>query len=101
MSNLVHLGFVAVSWGLIAIYLKASGASRFRLALRLLQILPLLFAIDFAIGFTLIDQWYGPSASAGWISKSAFIYPIMFLLAIWQMLRSRKAANKQHDKNLP
>jgi hypothetical protein len=101
MSNLVHLGFIGVSWLIVAIYLKSSGATRFRLALRLLQILPVLFAVDFVIGFTLIDRWYGPEASAGWISKSAFIYPAMFLAAIWQMFRSHRKNHSQTDKDMP
>lgn len=90
MSNLVHLGFVVVAWSAVALYLKASSANRFRMMLRLLQILPVLFAVDFAIGYTVIETWYGPHASAGWISKSAIIYPAMFLVAIWQLVRSRK-----------
>ena len=93
VSNLLHLGFVLVAWSLVLLYLKTSKATRFRLSLRLLQILPVLFAVDFALGFTLIDNWYGPEASAGWISKSAIIYPLLFLIAIWQMFRAHK--NKQ------
>ena len=90
MANVLHAVFIVIAWLIILRYLKTSTSSKFRVSLRLLQILPILFALDFLVGFTLVEHYFGAHASAGWISKSAYIFPVLFFIALWQMFRNRK-----------
>ena len=90
MANLVHISYLLLAWATIVLYLKRTQANRFRTTLRLLQIIPAMFALDLVLGFTLIDQFYGSHDSASWMSKSVSIYPALFVVAIWFMFRSRR-----------
>ncbi len=89
-SNLIHIGYLLVAWCVIVLYVNRTTANRFRTTLRLLQIIPVMFAIDLILGFTLIDHLYDNQASASWMSKSIIIYPPMFIGAVWFMFRSRR-----------
>ncbi len=90
VSNLLHFGYLLIVWSVIVIYVNRTAANRFRTTLRLLQIIPFLFALDLIVGVTLIDKLYGNQASASWLSKSVVIYPVVFVAAVWFMLRSRR-----------
>jgi hypothetical protein len=90
ISNLVHLIFIASVWLSIEMYLRRTAVSRFRAALRLLQVLPILFVLDVLIGALVIEEIYGSHQSAGWIAKSLWLFPGLFLMSIWRMLRARK-----------
>lgn len=92
ISNLYHLIFAAICWFIIRAFVKRSAAAtKFATTMRLLQIVPILFCVDLVAGFTLIEKLYGPHASAGWMSKSALIFPTLFVLSLWQMARARRA----------
>ena len=93
VSNLYHLIYAVAAWFVIQAYLGSSRVTRFRTIMRLLQITPLFFAIDLIVGFTLIDRLYGTHQSATWISRSAMIFPGMFVLSFW--LTFRKKADKK------
>lgn len=90
VSNLIHFGYLLIVWSVIVIYVNRTAANRFRTTLRLLQIIPFLFALDLIIGITVIDTLYDNHASASWLSKSVMIYPAVFVAAIWFMLRARR-----------
>ena len=77
-------------WGILVLYVTRTSANRFRTTLRLLQIMPFLFALDLILGVTLIDHLYDHQASASWMSKSVMIYPALFVAAVWFMLRARR-----------
>jgi len=90
VSNLIHVGYLLVAWCVIVAYVRRTTANRFRTTLRLLQIIPFMFALDLIIGITLIDSRYGNQASASWMSKSVIIYPPLFVAAVWFMFRARR-----------
>lgn len=90
ISNLIHLIVIAALWLLLSAYLNRTSATRFRAALRVLQILPVMFALDITVGYLVIDQVYGPNQSASWIAKTVWIYPGLFILSIWRLLRARR-----------
>lgn len=90
ISNLIHLFVVAALWLLLSFYLNRTSATRFRATLRVLQILPIMFALDIAVGFLVIDEVYGANQSASWIAKTIWIYPGLFILSIWRLLRARR-----------
>ena len=90
ISNLIHIGYLLAAWCVILLYLRRTAANRFRTTLRLLQIIPFMFALDLILGFTIIDSLYDHQASAGWMSKSAILYPCLFIAAVWFMLRARR-----------
>ena len=90
VSNLIHIGYLLIVACVIVLYVRRTDATRFRATLRLLQIIPVMFAVDMIIGFTVIESLYDSHASAGWIAKSAMIYPPMFVAAIWFMFRTRR-----------
>lgn len=89
-SNLIHVGYLLVVWCVIVFYINRTTANRFRTTLRLLQIMPIMFALDLIIGVTLIDQLYDSQASASWLSKSVMLYPPLFIAAVWFMFRTRR-----------
>ena len=89
ISNLIHLGVVAALWLFLSAYLRRTSATRFRAALRILQILPIMFALDITVGFVVVDSIYGPNQSASWIAKTVWIYPGLFILSLWRLLRAR------------
>ena len=86
----MHIGYLLVSWCVILVYVNRSTATRFRKTLRLLQIIPVMFALDMIIGIAVIESMYDSHVSASWISKSAMIYPPMFFAAVWFMFKSRR-----------
>ena len=90
VSNLIHFGYLLLVWSVVVVYVTRTAANRFRTTLRLLQIIPFLFALDLIVGITLIDALYGNQASASWMSKSVMIYPAVFVAAVWFMMRSRR-----------
>ena len=90
ISNLYHLIYAIAAWFLIQAYVGGSQASRFRTVMRLLQITPLLFALDLVAGFILIDRSYGPHQSAVWISRSAIIFPVIFAISVWLIFKRRQ-----------
>lgn len=93
-SNLVHLLLVAAIWLFLTNYLRKTSATRFRATLRILQILPVLFLIDIVVGFLVIDNLYGPNQSASWIAKTIWIYPGLFVLCMWRLLRARQSKSE-------
>ena len=88
-SNLIHLLLIAGIWLFLLRYLHKTSATRFRATLRILQILPVLFLIDIFVGFLVIDNFWGPKQSASWIAKTIWIYPGLFVLCMWRLLRAR------------
>ena len=94
-STLIHIGYLLVAWCLIVLYVNRTTANRFRTTLRLLQIIPVMFALDMIIGILVIESMYDNRASASWISKSAMIYPPMFIGAVWFMFRARRTQKGQ------
>lgn len=91
ISNLIHLGIILCIWVGIEIYLRRTTATRFRAAMRLLQILPFLFITDLVVGFVAVEEIYGTHQGASWIAKTLWIYPGLFLISIWRMVRARRA----------
>ena len=89
-SNLIHISYLLVVWCVIVVYINRTTANRFRTTLRLLQIIPFMFALDLIIGITLIDSYYDGQASASWLSKSVMLYPPLFIAAVWFMFRTRR-----------
>jgi len=89
-SNLIHVGYLLVVWCVIVMYVNRTNANRFRTTLRLLQIIPFMFALDLIIGITVIDRLYDNQASASWLSKSVMLYPPIFIAAVWFMFRARR-----------
>ncbi|XOV83689.1 MAG: hypothetical protein ACFHXK_00950 [bacterium] len=98
ISNFIHLVLVFGLWLVLSTYLRRTSATRFRAALRLLQILPVMFALDITVGYLIIDSIYGPNQSASWIAKTVWIYPGLFILSLWQLLRARR--NKTKSENM-
>jgi hypothetical protein len=90
LSNLYHLIYATAAWFLIQAYLGNSRATKFRMVMRLLQIMPLLFALDLVAGFILIDRWYGSNQSAVWISRSAIIFPMIFIVSAWRIFKGKQ-----------
>jgi len=90
ISNLYHLIAFGIAWLVILLLTRDVSRTKLATVVRLLQIIPLLFCLDLVAGFIVIDMVYGPHQSAGWISRSAIIFPILFLVAVWRMYRLRR-----------
>ena len=94
ISNVFHLFLVICIWVVIEVYLKRTPVTRFRATMRLLQVIPLLFCADLFVGVFAIEAIYGPHQSASWIAKTVWIYPGLFLIAVWRMVRAWRAERK-------
>ena len=90
ISNLYHLAAAVFAWLVIRFFTKDVSRTKFSTVVRLLQIIPLMFCIDLVAGFVIIDMVYGSHQSASWISRSAIVFPLLFVLAIWRMFRLRR-----------
>jgi len=91
VSNLIHLVYVVIAWSIVARYIRATRATRFRTTLRLVQIIAALFTLDILLGVFLIEALYDNTAVAGWVSKSVMFYPLLWLAALWFMWRVHRA----------
>jgi len=52
VSNLIHFGYLLLVWSVVVVYVTRTAANRFRTTLRLLQIIPFLFALDLIVGIS-------------------------------------------------
>ncbi|MEM7078028.1 MAG: hypothetical protein AAF513_05300 [Pseudomonadota bacterium] len=92
-ANLVHLVVVALSaaylvWLLRRLYTNRPNLTRIRAVAHLLQHVAVLFALDLILGLTLINNLWGSSPSAGWLTKAVYFFGLMIVAIIvyvpWQ-----------------
>jgi len=95
ISNLVHFALFITLFVCVEIYLRQTSASRFRTTLRLLQVLPVIFIVDVLAGVFVVEALYGAQLSAAWIAKTVWMYPGLFLIAGWRVLRRKKASTNK------
>lgn len=97
LSNAYHLIYVALICSLLRHIARRPRHSRVAGIATIIQLTLAAFVMDLALGYTLIDSYFGSSPSAGWISKSIFIYPCLMLFFSGYFLRYRKRQLKlQH-----
>ena len=95
-SNLYHLLAFIAYFALLAGNAGNVRISKARMASTLVQLAVLILCVDLLIGFFAIEQIYGSSISAGWITKSIYGVPFLFLLSLAWMFRAHRAARRQH-----
>lgn len=98
-SNLIHAGVFAVYLGILLVIAGNVRVKMMRNVSTLIQLTVLLLCIDLLVGFFLIEQYYGGSQSAGWIVKSIYVLPVLFLVSLWWMWRTRKLATRDTDQS--